>query len=1674
MKLNIFVSLVFFLFTTLFLLHTAEAQQSRSQQISAVKTEENHLSFRLEFNIPDLVIAKSPEGNFIRIKSGDLYPSGEVGGPELAVFRKMLELPYRGDWSIEYEIEAVKHFDLSTDFPGLMLYPRQAPYCKHPDSIAVFEFNPAAYELVAEVNERKVLIEDIGFMRNKHLGVLEFNPFTYNAVGGTLDFVYRLQIHITFNNVSELDENTFKARYSPFFLVPESELIGGITGSRFTDDLNTRPITYVIVSHPMFEDSLQGFISWKERKGFKIIEAYTNDPLVGNTTTSIRNYLLGLYQNANLDNPAPTYLLLVGDVGQIPAFSGTTGSHYSDLKYAEYSGDNLPELYYGRFSANNINELMPQIEKTLEYEQYLMADPSYLNDVVMIAGADATYGPTHANGQINYGTTYYFNLSNGINSSTYLYPASASSDLQIRNKISNGVSYANYTAHGGTGGWVDPTFNSSQVAAMTNDGKYPLMVGNACLTNSFQINACFGETLLRASHKGAIGYIGASDNTYWDEDFYWGVGLSTVSATPTYNGSGPGAYDRLWHTHGESYNDWYITQGQMIHSGNLAVETSSSSLKKYYWEVYHLMGDPSLMVYLGQPPLLSLNVPSLISPTATSIDITTEPYAYIALSLNGILHGAGLADSSGIAHISLNPFQVPGTAEIVGTRQNRQPFFGSFPVVAPSGAYPFLDNIFTLDTAGNSNGLAEYGERVHLSVILTNAGTASADSVEMLLHCNDPFVIIEDDQDMMYTLSGGATDTLNAAFCLRIATDVADQYVAQYTVELRFPGDTLIYSRQITLNSPKLSVNAYSIIELSGNGNGLAEAGENAYVQLDLRNEGHAESLHLKSSLKAISPFVIIPDSIISDASLAAGQQLQVNLPLLVSNSCPQGYTIILQLLVQADSGIILIDTLSFNAGYPPVAIIDLDPNHSSASAISQSIESNGLSIDEFTSMPADLTMYRAVFVTLGVYSNNHVLSSSEGTVLAAYLNNGGNLYMEGGDTWAYDTITDVHPLFNIDGLSDGNSDLTTLGGKSGTFSSPYSFVYNGENNWIDHLSPLGTAFAIFDNASPSYTAAVAFDSVTYRTIGCSFEFSGLVNASSPNTRNELMHTYLEFFGLAGGQLIPGFIASDTNVCIDSLLTLSDTSAGGVTAWFWKMEGADVPWSELQHPQISYPVAGSYDITLAVSDGIHSEVLFMPAIVNVDAKAILQNSPSDTSLGIGNIAVFSASATTYAYCRWEMSTDAGLSWNPLVNDSIFSGAESETLSVSITNTQLDGAYFHCNYYAHCDALTISQAAMLTIDNSGIYGKTYYQNSDSTALQNVLVSAQGTTPKSTHSNLNGWYEMDLNAGGQYTLQTNVALNWGGVNATDALLILRHFVSFDTLQNLALKAGDVDGSGYLNATDALLSSQRFVGFASSFPAGDWVSEDISLYYDGTTAVHRDIAFLCTGDVDQTYSTPQKTHGFIQQNAILSASTGDRLSIPLRIGTDEVVGALSIILDWPRGLSVENIHTGSGQALLNYKLSANELRISWCSLEAYDPQTSLEPLLWIDVVVNKLQGDDEINLQYLEVANERANTISKATVILPAISFMPVIQFGKPYPVPSRSIIYWPFNASTSLDAQFEVFDILGKKVYEMNAHLLQEAGAMKLGLNLDPGIYFIRFVANINGIQVSDKERVVISY
>lgn len=839
------------------------AQQNDNGKKNKFQLTENSYS-SMSFSLSTLEFStakiKTPYGFFTELSAVGLTSSNILGEAKLPVMRKLIEIPLDATPEVHITNYTVKEFALS-DFGGIYpVIPAQPPISKSlkPEEIK-FSYNAAAYQVDEYTNRPLVSVDIIGIMRGLRVGRVTISPVKYNPVKNTLSVYENIEAEIVFKNGNVSKTLQLKKdKYSPYFETSYHTIVN-YKPIASKDVISTYPVKYVIVSDTMFYAQLQPFVQWKTRKGFNVVQVYTSNPAVGNSTASIKNYLKNLYNAGTAEDPAPSFILLCGDIAQVPAFSGTTGAHVTDLYYSEYTNDFLPEVYYGRFSATNVSELQPQLDKTLQYEQYLMPDPSFLNQVVMIAGEDGTHAPTWGDGQINYGTSNYFNLAHGLTSHTYLNP-SGSHAAQIIQDVSAGVGYANYTAHGGSDGWSNPAFSNTDIISLQNENKYPLMVGNCCLTNKFDEPLCFGEALLRASKKGALGYIGGSNSSYWDEDYWWGCGNKAVSVNPTYDVNNLGAYDKTFHEHGEPYADWFMTQGQMVVGGNLAVTQSASTSFSYYWEIYHLMGDPSLMVYFSVPPALSVSYTPLLSLGATTFTVNADPYAYAAISMNNILYGAALADSMGVAVITLKPFATPGIAEVVVTKQNRQPYINTIAVQNPVGPYMIYSIHEINDSAANNNDNADFGENILLNVSVRNVGNALDPMVNGVLSTNDTLVSITDSLATWSNIDSSQTALLNNAFAFTVKNYVPDQHTVHFLLRLT---DNLGHSWDaafnVKLNAPILTITNIMIDDsLTGNNNKRLDLGETAKLYITTKNIGHADAVDALSSITSASSYITL------------------------------------------------------------------------------------------------------------------------------------------------------------------------------------------------------------------------------------------------------------------------------------------------------------------------------------------------------------------------------------------------------------------------------------------------------------------------------------------------------------------------------------------------------------------------------------------------------------------------------------------------------------------------------------------------------------------------------------------------------------------------------------------------------------------------------------------------
>ncbi len=1180
-----------------------------------IRTNSFHeLSFRNTVSDINFFNVKTKKGNFVQLQIENFGYTMKIGDPKLPVLKKIIEVPEGATIKIDVTKSTFKDYNLSDFGIKDFMMPAQKSVEKSKDPyFEDFVFNTAVYQKDSFLGQDLVSVKMLGEKRAQRIARLEIAPVQYNPVTGMIRVYNSIDAKIEFVGANIQATMQKKERLaSPYFAATDGKAINNNFGGK--ELITNAPATYIIVSDPMFENALQPFIEWKTKKGFNVVLALTSDPEVGSTTNSIHSYLQDFYDNPPAGYYPQSFVLLVGDVAQIPAFSGTTGGHVTDLYYMDYTGDIYPECYYGRFSATNLLELQPQIDKTLEYEQYLFPDDSFLGKVLMIAGVDSGNAPTYGNGQINYGTDYYYNAGHGIYSHTFLYPHSADPGItdSIIQYINEGLAFGNYTAHCSPAGWADPSFEIPNISSLTNEHMYPLLVGNCCSSVEFQTD-CFGEEILRADGKGALGYIGGSNSTLWDEDYWWGVGFEPVSANPEYHAENLGSYDRMFHDHGEAVEDWYITQGQMVQAGNLAVTQSGSNNETYYWEIYHLMGDPSLMVYFGIPEVQTPTYAALMPLGSTSFTVNTEPYALVAISKNGVLAGATVADANGVAEVSMtNPITVPGTADVIITGQNLKPYIGTVTVASPEGAYVLLDDFVIDDASGNGNGNADYHESVLLDVTLANLGSATATNISATLSTDNTNVTITDDAATWSNIEPNGTATTNGAFAFTVADLIADGEVVNFNLTVTDGTDTWESTFMLTLHAPILSLVSYEINDITGNGNGKLDPGETVELQLTAVDNGSAEAFNVSGILTTSSPYITLNTSSNNYGNIAAGEEKTEYYSLTVDENAPQGEIADFSLVLSADYGYSNESMFSEVIGQIPVLVIDWDPNASSGPAIQQAVEDNGVAVEYMTACPSDLSIYSSVFVCLGVYSENYTLPDSQGQLLADYLNNGGNLYMEGGDTWAFDSPTPVHAMFNISGDADGNSDLATLNGQAGTFTEGMEFSYSGENNWIDHISPTGNAFLVFNNDAVGYGVTVANDAGTYKTIGASYEFGGLDDASSPNTKAELMAKYLEFFDIGGGSpqsLTAYFEADQTDIVVGSSVTFTDMSVGGTpTSWSWTFEGGEPATSTEQNPVVTYNTVGTYDVTLTVSDGTNTDTYvrndYIDVSVGVDENVL--------------------------------------------------------------------------------------------------------------------------------------------------------------------------------------------------------------------------------------------------------------------------------------------------------------------------------------------------------------------------------------------------------------------------------------------------------------------------------------
>jgi hypothetical protein len=372
--------------------------------------------------------------------------------------------------------------------------------------------------------------------------------------------------------------------------------------------------------------------------------------------------------------------------------------------------------------------------------------------------------------------------------------------------------------------------------------------------------------------------------------------------------------------------------------------------------------------------------------------------------------------------------------------------------------------------------------------------------------------------------------------------------------------------------------------------------------------------------------------------------------------------------------------------------------------------------------------------------------------------------------------------------------------------------------------------------------------------------------------------------------------------------------------------------------------------------------------------------------------------------------------NPLLQQPVATPLSTTTYTLMVSGS---------NGCSASDAMKLS-----VVPRYHISGTFSYNNAAFTPLSNSTVylhNAAHTIIDSVLTDASGVYTFYYNPPSTYYLSGRTFRPWGGVNATDALVVQRHVINLNPLSGLRLTGADVNLSQTVSSTDALLILRRTLGMDTTFASGDWVY-DYPAVVITNSHIQKNIQGLAGGDVNGSYLPP-----LMRQYPLLVVKTegsvttaGDVVEIPVKAGQWVNLGAITMVMNLPEtGVTVESV-TSPMKGLMHH-IHQGKLRIAWSDeqghlvspgdlmftlrLKISDPKTSpfwMHPTLESEITDVLAQIMDPMLLTAPELSADN-NALS---------------VWNQPNPFREKTNIHCILPEEGTLE--IEVFDLLGRSL------------------------------------------------
>jgi hypothetical protein len=737
-------------------------------------------------------------------RSGRLYArlellagdrSGQIGQPALPVVRMLVEVPPGAALDVRLEeVSGVWEQPLvALGLPGQVV-PLQPPVPKRPDADPPgFVIDETAYSRTGFHPAGAVEVVARAMLRGRELALVELRPVRYDPARGLVRLwsSARLVVEATAPDVrcSERASDRLADQLGAGIVL--GSLSPCAAGSPARDGFGTAgpgPAEgLLVIVHDDFAAAIDPFVDWKERTGWKVDVRQLSEIAAEPTDVDVKNVIQQAYDTWT--DPSLGYVLLVGDTDFTPIHQGNGGGHsqVTDNWYACLDGpDYLPDVGISRISTRSVAETENVVDKLMTYERATFASDDWTKRAGFIGTSDSGYigmiEDTHDWCIDSFYTPNDYEAtswSHGYESCDRHYHTYDADTSEIAASIDEGRAMVNYSGHGSTTSWQGPTshggYDQSDVRNNTNDDMYPFVISNACVTGRLDATECFGETWQKEPDRGAIGFLGASNNSYWNEDDYFQrrlhAHLFPMDETPPLSIVVNRAKLDLYDHYGDT--------------GTVA----------YYFDMYNLLSEPTLTMWTRRPRMLTVSYDEQIPAGSTEFSVTVQragaavegELVAVRKQDEGIL-SAGYTDATGSVTLLLDPAPLePGPMEVTVTGHDDRPHEGSTEVVPADGPWLRLvaHEVDDADAGCDFDGVADIGENALFTLTVENIGAEPAVDAWVDLDSSADVAVL-DGPASLGTVAAG--QTAPGVLTVRIGANVACRELASFRATMGCAG----------------------------------------------------------------------------------------------------------------------------------------------------------------------------------------------------------------------------------------------------------------------------------------------------------------------------------------------------------------------------------------------------------------------------------------------------------------------------------------------------------------------------------------------------------------------------------------------------------------------------------------------------------------------------------------------------------------------------------------------------------------------------------------------------------------------------------------------------------------------------------------------------------------------